>query len=273
LAANSGHHLGSLYSPRKLRAIRRFSIHRIFDIIDQAVVTNVEPMRHLLNAVATHPSNVVISTNWDIVVENRLREAGATYNYGIPVESFYGAPSPSHATRGLMVLKLHGSSNWLYCDWCRRIFGGESDLKTALIRWAYLEPGDFQAVGEPLDPGLFIVDRAMCRYCGVSLGARLATFSYEKGFDQFQFQATWAAALQRLQSARNWVFIGYSLPEADFNLRHMLKTAELSTTYAERPAIHVVLKGDREVPRYERFFGLKKSSFSLDGLNDWIRTL
>src|SRR5437016_4977076 len=32
LAANSGHHLGGRYSPKMLRAIRRFSIHRVFQI-------------------------------------------------------------------------------------------------------------------------------------------------------------------------------------------------------------------------------------------------
>lgn len=34
LAANTGHHVGPSYSPRKLRAIRRFSIHRAFQILD-----------------------------------------------------------------------------------------------------------------------------------------------------------------------------------------------------------------------------------------------
>src|SRR5258708_2285127 len=30
LAANSGHHLGPLYGPKKLRALRKMTIHRIF---------------------------------------------------------------------------------------------------------------------------------------------------------------------------------------------------------------------------------------------------
>lgn len=35
LAANSGHQLGPNYTPKKLRAIRRMSIHRIFKILDR----------------------------------------------------------------------------------------------------------------------------------------------------------------------------------------------------------------------------------------------
>jgi hypothetical protein len=34
LAANSGRNIGPEYTPRKLRAIRRFSIHRIFQILE-----------------------------------------------------------------------------------------------------------------------------------------------------------------------------------------------------------------------------------------------
>jgi hypothetical protein len=34
LAANAGHHLGRLYSPKRLRVIRRLSIHRAFQILD-----------------------------------------------------------------------------------------------------------------------------------------------------------------------------------------------------------------------------------------------
>jgi len=34
LSANSDHNLGRVYSLQKLRAIRRLSIHRVFDILD-----------------------------------------------------------------------------------------------------------------------------------------------------------------------------------------------------------------------------------------------
>jgi hypothetical protein len=47
LAANSGHHLGTDYSPRKLRAIRRFSIHRAFKILDMRYRSS-EPIRTIL---------------------------------------------------------------------------------------------------------------------------------------------------------------------------------------------------------------------------------
>src|SRR5436305_68599 len=38
LAANSGHNLGPAYPPKLLRALRRFTIHRVFKILDTAPV-------------------------------------------------------------------------------------------------------------------------------------------------------------------------------------------------------------------------------------------
>src|SRR5882724_6852538 len=34
LAANSGHYLGRVYGPKKLRALRRMTIHRVFRLLD-----------------------------------------------------------------------------------------------------------------------------------------------------------------------------------------------------------------------------------------------
>jgi hypothetical protein len=34
LAANSGHYLGHDYNPKRLRALRRFTIHRMFKLLD-----------------------------------------------------------------------------------------------------------------------------------------------------------------------------------------------------------------------------------------------
>jgi hypothetical protein len=101
--------------------------------------------------------------------------------------------------------------------------------------------------------------------------ARVATFSYAKAFDFFPFHASWDAALQRLRSASRWIFIGYSLPEADFAFKHLLKSAQLA---GEGPKeILVVVKESASTvvkDRYERFFGQNNMQFFPNGLEDWI---
>ena len=63
LAANTGHHLGPFYSPRKLRAIRRFSIHRVFQILDSKYRAS-ETITSLLTILSQATDLTIISTNW-----------------------------------------------------------------------------------------------------------------------------------------------------------------------------------------------------------------
>jgi hypothetical protein len=64
--------------------------------------------------------------------------------------------------------------------------------------------------------------------------------------------------LRVMRSAERWIFIGYSLPEADFELRHLLKTAQHAGEADRQLAIDVVLKNNPQA--LERFFGVSLSS-------------
>lgn len=273
LAANAGHNLG-FYTPGQLRAIRRLSIHRVFDLLD----VNYEPsrpIRRFLRALTNARGTSLISTNWDVVVENHLRDAGIPYKYGIPGSWDHGRKPPPDAFR---LVKLHGSANWHYCDVCRRVSFG-SVGKTALHSRTFLEPRDFQVLGE--DDLLPEVERLTyavnpCR-SGCSNRrptARVATFSYSKAFDFFLFHAAWERALHLLRAAPFWTFIGYSLPEADFAFKHLLKTAQAGSTAGGRKQIRVIdhdAKSTGEVyDRYVRFFGDRLVEYHSDGFDAWV---
>jgi len=72
------------------------------------------------------------------------------------------------------------------------------------------------------------------------------------------FQHTWFAAERLLAQAGTWVFIGYSLPAADFEFKYLLKRTQLAR---RRPARIVVVTGGGKratkdtVENYQRFFG------------------
>lgn len=78
LAANTGHHLGPSYSPRKLRAIRRFSIHRAFQILDLKYRQS-ETIGSLLAELWKGAGFSIISLNWDVVVENHFHALQQAY--------------------------------------------------------------------------------------------------------------------------------------------------------------------------------------------------
>jgi hypothetical protein len=276
LAANTGRNLGPNYPPKKLRAIRRLSIHRIFQILDRTYKDSAA-ISKLLRTLYERAELSVVSTNWDVVVEKHLRDMGLPFSYELAVESL--EPASAAPRTGVPFLRLHGAANWIYCDSCRRLYVGEpNNGKTALHGRIYLEASDFNE----LCPANSDVQKAfsgmpepeLCRHCSNRLGARIATFSYRKEVSIPQFQFVWQSAFSALRDSSEWVFIGYSLPEADFEFRHLLKAAEKAAPGGAAKKIKVVLKDDRQAElRFRRFFGLGDGHINQRGLSDYADAL
>lgn len=268
LAANSGHHLGPAYPPKLLRALRRFTIHRVFKILDRAPKP-AGPIDAFLRRLNEMFRLSIVTTNWDLMVERSFERSNIEFNLGVGQVDQYGDPVKR---RGPPLLKLHGSGNWAYCDCCRNwIMFGPGMGKVAVHLHLLLERDDFllfpqgEIIAEDLDLGL---DLRECSRCGGRLSTRIATFSYRKDLSVRAFQAIWDEAHTALHTARRWLFIGYSLPEADIEIRSLLKTAQLAQK--REPTIDIVLKGDRAAgKRYARFLGANVNVF-LDGLDAWI---
>ncbi len=274
LAANVGHNIGHQYPPALLRAVRRISIHRVFEILDQSYRAN-ETIRTLLARLAGGSCSSVVSLNWDIVVENTLFDIGRNFTYGIGGQFLDGRP-PSGSDFSL--IKLHGSANWHYCDSCHStLFGGRGHGKTTLVHRTFLEASDFERLhgGDAVAAEMKRrpTTGVKCSICGnPKTTARVATFSYAKAFDFFPFHASWDAALHELRRARQWLFIGYSLPDADFAFKHLLKTAQLASENSGPTEIRVIVKERTTniADRFRRFFGRRLVELDDAGLEDWV---
>lgn len=272
LAANTGHHLGVDYSPRKLRAIRRFSIHRAFRILDLRY--NPSPaITSLLRRLHEAADLSIVSVNWDIVVENHLRDLAVPYHYGTAVKA-QGEATQLFA--GIPLFKLHGSANWVYCDSCRTLFSSPQWAgKAALHQGTFLEPDDFQTFHSPervvnavrgLDQ-----QHQSCELCGCRMTARVGTFSYRKDYAIQQFQTIWHDAFDVLRESDAWLFIGYSMPEADFEFKQILKSAVLTNRLRDQLSMLVILLKDTSAAkRYKRFFGLTSTHVKQRGLSDFM---
>lgn len=263
IASNSGHNLGSRYTPAHLRALRRWSIHRAFSVLDSNF-TSSQSISSFLSALARGLGNAIVSTNWDIVPEKHL--AQVRYTYGRVVSGAPGEPG------SLRLLKLHGSANWGYCDACRCV-QPVGPGKGVLHRAVFLRRRDFDLFNE-IEAGkqaeLREGEHPKCDECLADLSARVATFSFAKGLEFIQFQSVWDEALSALRRAKRWIFIGYSLPEADFEIKHLLKTAQLARQ--DDPRIECVFRGhDGTKDKFVRFFGgaLQESGLHADGFHQW----
>jgi hypothetical protein len=208
------------------------------------------------------PTSAFVSLNWDTVLELRLMEQNADlqFNYGphvIPAR--FTSNSTSRITpisdgpleKGIQIAKMHGAINWLYCDNCRCQFSFPAD-RTGSVASQLMQSRDWLTL-QPKAKKHPKSGKWRCSNCGVLLGTRIATFSYRKVLDSPILAKTWFHAEDLLRQAKNWVFVGYSLPDADFEFKYLLKRIELSRP--NPPKLFVLDPSPETASRYRKFFG------------------
>ena len=216
----------------------------------------------------------IISLNWDILLDNALHSAIerqdtdhgiADHDYapfGVVDYCCYISSIEKDDRRirsglwtlgckgyNVKLLKIHGSLNWLQCSNCQRLF---------------------TAFGEKIA----IDDNQICRHCkklGVQaiLRRTLIMPTFLKDLTNFQVQLVWQNASVELLEATEIVFIGYSLPDADFEFRQLL-----SRMVRKDAKILVCLRAganfEPSKQRYERFFAGQRPTFDDRGVVDFL---
>lgn len=268
LSANTGHHLGTLYSAADLRIVRRAIIVRMIRMLSQTYRkkqdkpdSNWQMLEALFKNFDVN-SSAVLSMNWDTVFER-----GVDRTQNIKDVDYGNHASASRFVKGkllrrspggdtLHILKPHGSVNWLYCDACRETFW-VAPSETEHVAQSLFRKRDWDVVLKDTKIKTPTVLSPTCPHCnGESLGTRFATFSYRKALDFPMHAASWRTAEQYLKSTVDWVFIGYSMPAADFEFKHLLKRVQL--TEHTRPNITVITGGsdaESTIARFKSFFG------------------
>jgi NAD-dependent SIR2 family protein deacetylase len=143
-------------------------------------------------------SNVVITFNYDLILDDALRR--------IDVEPFYGLPDcdvdgiPQRESR-VPVLKLHGSTNWAICPRCRKVH-------VAGVKFTG-DPGAFRA--------------RLCSKCHKpGLHLLLVPPSWDKSEYRVTMRPVWNEAVNALKTANRICVIGYSMPETDTFFKFLL---------------------------------------------------
>jgi hypothetical protein len=285
LSANAGHTLGREYPPKRLRAIRRMAIYRIFSVLDSRFKESediLKLLRGFCNPASATSLCSFIVLNWDIVLEKHLKKLRSDVSVDYCCTCFDWRNSldgPSHA--GIPVCKMHGSSNWVYCENCRSLFY-DLDVKLSLKTKANLVASDFQLFEPKLKSDEF--NRKLgtepaerqCKFCGNDISTHIATFSYRKSFRTHAYPSIWYHAEKLLSESSRWVFIGYSLPESDYELKHLLKAAQLRMPHQlQKPReIVVVVKNDQLArEKFAKFFGSDLTQFVNGGLEEYVASV
>jgi len=232
----------------------------------------------------------IVSTNWDTKLDFALSGDSPSVidycTYTIPWErhfadrpdslltSFREVPSTWKRALGLPIvklLKLHGSLNWLWCPTCSRLF---VSLDYNIGLRGMLKSG--------LDPRR----RFYCPECGAIAGGKdrapimrevLVTPTMLKWLDMVHLRMIWYNALVEISEAERVIFVGYSAPLADFELRYML--AKAFSVRGSRPDVLVVSrkgKASKELNQLKGNFegllgaGVEMEDWGIDGLVERI---
>jgi hypothetical protein len=284
LAAGSGHNLGiRKYTPKVLRAIRRLAIHRIFSVLDRRFSYSSDIETLLRNFCPSEsPDCAFVVLNWDIVLEKHIQPVLPMAPIDYRCFSFdWNTRQATSIGHGIPICKMHGSSNWVYCDNCKSLFF-DLDQKLPLQTKAGLIKADFRLLDErftnsKFDEALGIPPEARsCRFCGFPVSSHIATFSYIKSFRTHAYPSVWYHAERLLADSSHWIFIGYSLPEADFELKQVLISASLRMQHRRAKAkkvIDVIVLNDLRTPKkYEAFLGADNFRCFQGGIPDYLHS-
>ena len=230
----------------------------------------------------------IISLNWDSLLEESIfwciRKVQALHKIDVDYccftsplgESCPHTPSLYQKAKGLYnikVMKLHGSVSWLICPNCNRLYTGVGGLGD--VWYQYMQTGScIECRQQCVDKSGKERSKESDEF-GPRLEAFFITPTYVKVFPNAHIQMTWHNAHIDLSKASEVVFIGYSLPEADYHVKTLLRRcvradAKITVvlTESDRP--------DRTVPpsrrssyatvRYETFFGPERIKWCLGGV-------
>ena len=188
----------------------------------------------------------IVSMNWDSLLEDSLYWGiGQVKGYG-KIDVDFGCytnilddasphtPSTLQQAKGIYnirILKLHGSTNWMICPNCGKLYTG---LGSEIDVWS-----------------LYVLNRT-CKHCSrldsikkqgraPNLVPFFITPTFVKELDDTHVQTIWHNAYSEIAEASKIVFIGYSLPEADYHLRTLIRRA----IQPDIPIDVVLYKNDR----------------------------
>lgn len=230
----------------------------------------------------------VITTNWDIMLDNithnliaieekpkGLKFSGVV-DYCCYISSLDknddsikpGLYAIGKGRYNVKILKLHGSLNWMQCQRCQRLY------VKYYKRWN----------------GGYVFDKKYCRHCNSNfkdeseetnlLSVNLIMPTFLKNLNNVQNKLIWQNAGIELSEASKVVFLGYSLPQADFEFKQLL--SRMIRKDAKIEAVLVAKDNPKNYDhkdhlrfqtagfRFENFFSGRSIDILYDGVDNYI---
>ena len=235
--------------------VRASLVYLIGQLFENTLKDNSKGVMKKFCGILTN-DDLIISTNYDIVADNALREVRRNVNYGEKIRgngtfsesytlfgdektciSFQGHEERNELNKGdIELLKIHGSLNFLYCPKCKEI-----DITVGQKGIIYCMRKNFEV-------------QCINQNCTGKYTDLVVAPTYYKIYDNAFLKETWRRAEKAIASADEIIFVGYSMPDADVEIKCMLLRGIARNT--TRPKVKVVNFKDGDVEnRYLTLLG------------------
>jgi hypothetical protein len=243
----------------------------IFDLLEEALF-KAPTNNHWQLLQTKYGSSVqpcVISTNYDLIIDtaimslSQVRGEGRFPDYGCDIRTEFYRNETEHFG---ILLKLHGSLNWLYCKTCHRLEIGASESRRYINVLAKL-------IGPSLEQS-YTPDGSPCPTCSTKLRPLLVAPTHLKDYRNPHLTQVWYEAERVLRSADRLIFVGYSLPDDDVEVIYLLKRslAHLPSeriTVVEYDPSNPLLESHAVGRRYRALFG-EGVDWHPEGMDAWL---
>lgn len=219
-----------------------------------------------LDKIRSNPSTVgVITSNYDVAIEkawgfdhdNKKAINALSLDFGFnwlwPSNAYPEIVMSRPRQPRRRLYKLHGSTNWLRCGLCDRVYiNPEVDIAV----WAY---------------DLLPNPNNTCHCEHARLEVQIVSPSFVREMRAPNLIRVWQSALNWFREADDWLIIGYSFPDEDLNIRSLFTRALASRR--EKPYVTAIQFGANPQTRmrYEAFFPPSKMTFLNGGLEMFLK--
>jgi len=224
-------HLEDSRQKPRIQHVHELLILLIAEVLDRTLEGERTHHRILLDGLERLgwlPRTTFISLNYDILIDNALLDLHPAWDLDYHVTFANVDMQPDfhndrwhlpRADKALLLLKLHGSLNWLYCPTCRTLDLTPKRKQVCQLKW------------HP--------DQCLCRKCKTLAVPIVIPPTYFKALSNFHLRQIWDRADKELSHANRIIFCGYSFPDADVHVKYLLKRAEMNRT-GVLPEVYVV---------------------------------
>jgi hypothetical protein len=264
------------WNAQRVAELRQAVEFGIFDVLEEGLQkAPTDDHFTMLTKVYPNEQPCVITTNYDLIADSAVmflsdsrtpEGAVPDYRSGIATQ-FYGAVPERFG----VVLKLHGSLNWLYCGNCQRLELGKSSSRFYLKILSRM-------FGPELRSSLMADGQPCSLTCPTKLRPLLVAPTHLKNYRNPHLARVWYEAERVLRGATRTIFIGYSLPEDDVEVVYLLKRGLAHLPPHQITVVDYAKDGDaasltehRVGRRYRTLFG-DGIDWHCKGLNAWLGT-